>query len=62
MEGRAGMAAVADPDGLLDLDGLATGIRRALPSYAQPLFLRKVKHLDMTGERGTTGEWPGGAE
>ncbi|XP_037078682.1 long-chain fatty acid transport protein 4-like isoform X1 [Pollicipes pollicipes] len=49
VEGRAGMAAVADPDGRLDLEQLALGIRRSLPTYAQPLFLRKVKHLDMTG-------------
>ncbi|XP_043209142.1 long-chain fatty acid transport protein 1-like [Amphibalanus amphitrite] len=49
VEGRAGMAAVADPDGHLDLNDLAKGIQRALPAYAQPLFLRRVKHLDMTG-------------
>ena len=49
------MAAVADPDGHLDLDELAKGIQRALPAYAQPLFLRRVKHLDMTGKAGWRG-------
>lgn len=49
MEGRAGMAAIVDPDCLLDFKALAEGLDRALPSYARPIFLRIVKELEMTG-------------
>lgn len=38
-EGRAGMAAIV-PDGQLDVDALYCMIRKRLPEYAQPLFLR----------------------
>ncbi|XP_047519939.1 long-chain fatty acid transport protein 1 [Pieris napi] len=40
IEGRAGMAAIADPEKKLDLESLATGIKTSLPAYARPLFLR----------------------
>ncbi|XP_076224108.1 long-chain fatty acid transport protein 4 isoform X2 [Nomia melanderi] len=49
MEGRAGMAAIVDPDSLLDFKALAEGLEKALPSYARPIFLRIVKELEMTG-------------
>jgi solute carrier family 27 fatty acid transporter 1/4 len=48
-DGRVGMAAIADPDGILDLDMLATQIIKQLPSYARPLFIRIKTHIDMTG-------------
>ncbi|XP_063983457.1 long-chain fatty acid transport protein 4-like isoform X2 [Diachasmimorpha longicaudata] len=48
MEGRAGMAAIVDPECLLDFKALAEGLDRALPSYARPIFLRIVKELEMT--------------
>ncbi|XP_035706331.1 long-chain fatty acid transport protein 4 isoform X4 [Folsomia candida] len=48
-DGRAGMAAILDPDASLDFDSLAHGVTKSLPSYARPLFVRIVKHLDMTG-------------
>lgn len=48
-DGRAGMAAILDPDGMVDLDALATGVSKALPTYARPLFVRIVKQMDMTG-------------
>lgn len=48
-EGRAGMAALAVPQGHLDLHVLAEALEQQLPSYARPLFLRCVKQLDMTG-------------
>jgi len=48
-EGRAGMAAIHDPNGDLDLTELAKGIKEQLPSFARPLFIRLVKHLDLTG-------------
>ncbi|KAJ1528034.1 hypothetical protein ONE63_007955 [Megalurothrips usitatus] len=48
-EGRAGMAAVGDPDGTLDLAALAKGVDQQLPSYARPLFLRVRPRLEQTG-------------
>ncbi|KAE8752621.1 hypothetical protein FOCC_FOCC000743 [Frankliniella occidentalis] len=49
VEGRAGMAAIVDPDSKLDLDALVDGMRKSLPVYARPLFLRVMKSLPMTG-------------
>ena len=49
MEGRAGMAAIVDPENLLDFKALADGLEKALPAYARPIFLRIVKELEMTG-------------
>ncbi|XP_076231493.1 long-chain fatty acid transport protein 4 [Calliopsis andreniformis] len=49
MEGRAGMAAIVDPDSLLDFKALAEGLEKSLPSYARPIFLRIVKELEITG-------------
>lgn len=47
-EGRAGMAAiVADDD--LDLDALHRHLAAELPRYAQPLFLRRVAAIEITG-------------
>lgn len=48
-EGRAGMAAIVDPEKEIDVDQLATGIRGSLPAYARPLFIRFLKQLPMTG-------------
>jgi solute carrier family 27 fatty acid transporter 1/4 len=48
-EGRAGMAAIFDPDGTLSLSLLAEGTKKALPFYARPIFIRILKKLDMTG-------------
>jgi len=48
-DGRAGMAAVVSKDSL-DLDGLAAHAIKQLPSYAVPLFIRKLeKEMDITG-------------
>lgn len=49
LEGRAGMAAILDTDGTLDLVALAAGLRRVLPSYARPQFVRLLTKVDMTG-------------
>ncbi|XP_054014802.1 long-chain fatty acid transport protein 4-like [Hylaeus anthracinus] len=49
MEGRAGMAAIVDPENLLDLKALGEGLEKALPAYARPIFLRIVKEIEMTG-------------
>lgn len=48
-EGKAGMAAIADPDGNLDLTVLADGLTKQLPAYARPLFVRILKEISMTG-------------
>ena len=49
-EGRAGMAAIADPDNKgIDLTALVQGLKKLLPSYAHPLFLRIVASVSVTG-------------
>ena len=49
-EGRAGMAAIADPDNKgIDLTALVQGLKKLLPSYAHPLFLRIVDSVNLTG-------------
>ncbi|XP_076043131.1 long-chain fatty acid transport protein 1-like isoform X1 [Oratosquilla oratoria] len=49
VEGKAGMAAIVDPNREVDLDMFLKGIQRALPSYARPLFLRMLTEIDVTG-------------
>ena len=41
-EGKAGMAAILQKEegDKVDLDLLASGLRKALPSYARPMFVR----------------------
>lgn len=48
-EGRAGMAAILDPDRKVDLKQLWTGLKSAMPAYARPLFVRILDKVDMTG-------------
>jgi len=48
-EGRAGMAAIVDPDYKVDLVTLAGSLKKLLPSYACPMFLRIVHRVDLTG-------------
>lgn len=48
-EGRAGMAAILDPEDVLNLNKLAEGIQKELPTYARPIFLRILRKIDMTG-------------
>jgi solute carrier family 27 fatty acid transporter 1/4 len=50
-EGRAGMAAILDPEDSLDLVSFLEGISKSLPPYARPVFVRIVKEMDMTGRR-----------
>jgi fatty-acyl-CoA synthase len=47
-DGRAGMAAVIPGEGF-DLAALWSHLDRALPAYAQPLFLRIATGIDQTG-------------
>ena len=49
-EGRAGMAAIPDPERLVDLTKLYAGMSDKLPSYARPIFLRFVQEIDVTGQ------------
>lgn len=48
-EGKAGMAAIYDPEGSLNLKELAEGVKKVLPTYARPLFVRVLSKLPMTG-------------
>lgn len=49
-EGRAGMAAVVDPDNTgIDLSALVQGLNEQLPHYAHPIFLRIVDSVAVTG-------------
>ena len=50
-EGKAGMAAIYDPDQTLNLKNLAEGVKKALPPYARPLFVRVLSKLPMTGNK-----------
>lgn len=49
VEGRAGMTAIYDPERSLDLKLLGEGLKKALPAYARPLFIRVLSELPMTG-------------
>ncbi|XP_020711168.2 long-chain fatty acid transport protein 4 isoform X2 [Athalia rosae] len=48
-EGKAGMAAIYDPEHSLNLSELAEAVKHALPAYARPLFVRVLTELSMTG-------------
>jgi fatty-acyl-CoA synthase len=47
-EGAAGMAALV-ADGEVDFAELRRHLRRRLPSYARPLFLRLMDRIELTG-------------
>uniref|UniRef100_A0AAQ5Y7N8 Long-chain-fatty-acid--CoA ligase n=1 Tax=Amphiprion ocellaris TaxID=80972 RepID=A0AAQ5Y7N8_AMPOC len=49
VEGKAGMAAIANAAGTFDCNSFLKNIQRALPSYARPVFLRISPHVDTTG-------------
>lgn len=48
-EGRAGMAAIYDPNNEVDLELFAEKLAKVLPAYARPQFLRFLTKIDMTG-------------
>ncbi|XP_058790970.1 long-chain fatty acid transport protein 4-like [Phymastichus coffea] len=48
-EGKAGMAAIYDPTQNINLDELSEKVKKALPTYARPLFVRVLSTLPMTG-------------
>ena len=43
------MVAIMDPDHSVNLDYLANQIRKKLPKYARPLFIRILSELPITG-------------
>ena len=47
-DGRACMAAMVMDDDI-DLDGLLAHVKKELPSYAVPLFIRKLPEIEITG-------------
>lgn len=49
VEGRCGMACIVAPSGGLDLASFLAAVKKQLPSYATPIFLRLVQQLDLTG-------------
>ncbi|KAL0277432.1 UNVERIFIED_CONTAM: hypothetical protein PYX00_004716 [Menopon gallinae] len=49
VEGRAGMAAILDKDHTLDLKHLGIEMRKKLPSYAVPIFIRIITDVPVTG-------------
>ncbi|XP_063983454.1 long-chain fatty acid transport protein 4 isoform X2 [Diachasmimorpha longicaudata] len=48
-EGKAGMVAIYDENGTLDVNQLAQSIREHLPVYARPQFVRILTKIDLTG-------------
>ena len=48
-DGKAGMAAIADPESHLNLDTIAEDLIKALPKYARPIFFRIVSEIEYTG-------------
>uniref|UniRef100_A0A4W3GIR2 Arachidonate--CoA ligase n=1 Tax=Callorhinchus milii TaxID=7868 RepID=A0A4W3GIR2_CALMI len=48
VEGKAGMAAVADPNQTVDLERFYRDLEKALPSYARPVFLRILPEVSKT--------------
>lgn len=49
VEGRAGMAAIADPRGQLSPNALYQELQKVLAPYARPIFLRLLPQVDTTG-------------
>lgn len=50
VEGKAGMAAIADTTGSFDCNSFLDEVQRALPPYARPVFLRISPQVDTTGK------------
>lgn len=49
VEGKAGMAAIADPHGQLSPNALYQELQNVLAPYARPIFLRLLPQMDTTG-------------
>lgn len=44
------MAAIVDKDNTLDVNVVSEGLQKSLPSYARPLFIRKLNEVELTGK------------
>ncbi|KAI2668972.1 Long-chain fatty acid transport protein 1 [Labeo rohita] len=49
VEGKAGMAAIADVTNDFNFETFLRDVQKALPSYARPVFLRLLPEVDKTG-------------
>ncbi|XP_042527147.1 long-chain fatty acid transport protein 1 [Dipodomys spectabilis] len=49
VEGKAGMAAIADPHRQLNPDAMYQELQKVLAPYARPIFLRLLPQVDTTG-------------
>lgn len=49
VEGKAGMAAIADPKAKVNPNVLYQELQKVLPPYARPVFLRLLPQVDTTG-------------
>ncbi|NXX43666.1 S27A1 protein, partial [Tricholaema leucomelas] len=49
VEGKAGMAAIADPMAKVNPNALYQELQKVLPAYARPVFLRLLPQVDTTG-------------
>ncbi|XP_012689593.2 long-chain fatty acid transport protein 4 [Clupea harengus] len=49
LEGKAGMAAIADPEQSTNLEKFVRDMDKALPAYARPVFLRFLPEVNKTG-------------
>ena len=49
VEGKAGMVAIHDVDESVNLQEFDEKLKKMLPSYARPLFVRIIKNLPLTG-------------
>lgn len=43
------MVAIVDPKKSLNLEKLSEGLKKKLPAYAQPLFIRLMDAVELTG-------------
>lgn len=50
VEGKAGMAAIADSTGSFNCESFLREVQKVLPPYARPVFLRVSPQVDTTGE------------
>lgn len=63
VEGKAGMAAIADPHGQLSPNALYQELQKVLAPYARPIFLRLLPQVDTTGaplSLFSSAQWPVG--
>lgn len=45
------MAAIVDKEHNINVNKLAEGVKKALPTYARPMFIRIIHEMEMTGNK-----------